>query len=270
MTRFGIASLLRIFAALPVLAAALVAAPGAWADTVLPGGGDARFGALFDDLRRFEAAPVRSALPPQVRITVLNAQSFAATGGGIAVLPGWSTGPALGDSGFGHITVSRAADALGAPVDFTRPIGMRRRAGSNAGSSIAMTFAIPSGLPVAARAMTSGFGMRRHPILGTGRLHAGVDLAAGMGSPIVAPADGVVSTANWQGGYGLLVAIDHGGGLQTRYGHMSRLNVYPGQVVRRGDVIGNVGSTGLSTGPHLHYEMRRNGVAINPFAPGGR
>lgn len=262
MTRFGIASLPRIFATLAALVVVIAAAPGAWADAASPGDADTRFSALFDDLRRFETAPARTVSAPQVRITVLNAESFAFTGD-----RGWAqAGSAIGP-GYSHITVSRAADALGAPVDFTRPIGMRRKAGSRIATTFTSTIAMPSGLPVAARAMTSGFGMRRHPILGTGRLHSGVDLAAGMGTPIVASADGMVSTAGWQGGYGLLVAIEHGGGMQTRYGHMSRLNVYPGQVVRRGDVIGNVGSTGLSTGPHLHYEMRQNGVAVNPFAP---
>ncbi len=112
--------------------------------------------------------------------------------------------------------------------------------------------------------VTSGFGMREHPILGGLRAHRGVDLAAPMGSPILATSDGNVSMADWSGGYGLTVQLDHGGGLQTRYGHMSRLNVAPGQRVRKGDVIGYVGSTGLSTGPHLHYEVRVNGEAVNP------
>ena len=125
---------------------------------------------------------------------------------------------------------------------------------------------MPSFMPVAARGLTSGFGMRQHPLLGTLRAHSGIDLAASYGSPIVATSDGVVGTANWSGGYGLLVALDHGGGLQTRYGHMSRLNVVQGQQVRKGDVIGYVGSTGMSTGPHLHYEIRINGQAINPAA----
>jgi len=121
-------------------------------------------------------------------------------------------------------------------------------------------------MPVAARGLTSGFGIRQHPILGTLRAHNGVDLAATYGSPIVATASGVVSTAGWSGGYGLLVSLDHGSGLQTRYGHMSRVNVAPGQQVQKGDVIGYVGSTGMSTGPHLHYEIRINGQAINPAA----
>jgi murein DD-endopeptidase MepM/ murein hydrolase activator NlpD len=123
---------------------------------------------------------------------------------------------------------------------------------------------LPDGLPVSAR-LTSGFGMRAHPIRGGLRAHSGVDLAAPYGSPIVATADGVIGTAGWSGGYGLLVAISHGGGVQTRYGHLSRLNVAAGQEVRRGDVIGFVGSTGESTGPHVHYEVRVNGVATNPL-----
>ena len=113
--------------------------------------------------------------------------------------------------------------------------------------------------------MTSGFGLRVHPILGGWRQHSGIDLAAPFGSPIVAPSEGVVSAAGWSGGYGLMVALEHGGGLETRYGHMSRLGVVPGQHVHRGEVIGFVGSTGLSTGPHLHYEMRINGRAVNPL-----
>jgi murein DD-endopeptidase MepM/ murein hydrolase activator NlpD len=106
--------------------------------------------------------------------------------------------------------------------------------------------------------------MRRHPLLGIPLPHAGVDLAAPAGSPVVTTADGTVSTAAWTGGYGLLVAVEHAGGWQTRYAHLSKLNVAPGQRVRQGDVIGFVGSTGRSTGPHLHYETRVNGLPINP------
>ena len=112
--------------------------------------------------------------------------------------------------------------------------------------------------------MTSGFGMRIDPILGTRRLHSGVDLAAPSGSPIVATSAGTVSKAGWNGGYGLFVSLEHGGGLQTRYGHMSRLNVVAGQRVHTGDVIGFVGSTGRSTGPHLHFETRVDGQAVRP------
>jgi len=113
-------------------------------------------------------------------------------------------------------------------------------------------------------AMTSGFGMRRHPILGYMRMHAGIDFKASYGTPIVAPTDGRVSSAGRAGGCGIAVRLEHGGGLSTRYCHMSRMAVAPGMSVRRGQVIGYVGSTGLSTGPHLHYEMYRNGAMVNP------
>ncbi|GIX20847.1 MAG: hypothetical protein KatS3mg120_2523 [Erythrobacter sp.] len=113
-------------------------------------------------------------------------------------------------------------------------------------------------------AVTSGFGLRRHPILGYHRMHEGIDFKAAYGTPIVAVSDGRVSAAGRAGGCGIAVRLEHGGGLSTRYCHMSRMAVAPGMTVRRGQVIGYVGSTGLSTGPHLHYEMYRGGRVINP------
>ena len=112
--------------------------------------------------------------------------------------------------------------------------------------------------------VTSNFGMRRHPILGYTRMHAGIDFKARYGTPIVAVSDGRVSAAGRAGGCGIAVRLEHGGGLSTRYCHMSQMAVRAGQQVRRGQVIGYVGSTGLSTGAHLHYEMYRGGRAINP------
>lgn len=120
------------------------------------------------------------------------------------------------------------------------------------------------GRPVNGR-MTSPFGERFHPILGYMRFHKGVDLAAAAGTPIVAAADGRVLSAGWAGGYGRAVTIAHAGGIETRYGHMSRLAAYAGELVHRGEVIGYVGSSGLSTGPHLHFEVTRNGQAVNPL-----
>ncbi|ABC64720.1 M23 family metallopeptidase [Erythrobacter litoralis] len=110
----------------------------------------------------------------------------------------------------------------------------------------------------------SRYGMRRHPILGYRRMHSGLDYRAGHGTPIRAVTDGQVTGAGRMGGCGIAVRLKHSGSLQTRYCHMSRMAVRNGQNVRRGQVIGYVGSTGLSTGPHLHYEMYRNGRAINP------
>lgn len=112
--------------------------------------------------------------------------------------------------------------------------------------------------------ITSTFGMRRHPILGYKRMHSGIDFGGGYGAPIYAVTDGVVSIAGRHGGYGNFVKLNHGNGLGTGYGHMSRIAVRPGQRVSRGQVIGYIGSTGLSTGPHLHYELYRNGRAVNP------
>ena len=112
--------------------------------------------------------------------------------------------------------------------------------------------------------LTSHFGQRRHPVLGYVRMHAGLDFKASYGTPIVAVTDGRVTSAGRMGGCGIAVRIDHGGALQTRYCHMSSIAARGGQFVRRGQVIGYVGSTGLSTGPHLHYEMYRAGRPVNP------
>jgi len=121
-----------------------------------------------------------------------------------------------------------------------------------------MTRPVPGGV-------SSGFGMRFHPILNYSRMHQGVDLRASSGTPIVAVSDGRVELAGWHGGHGNTVELNHGGGIETLYGHMSRILVRPGQSVHRGQVIGLVGSTGLSTGPHLHFEVHRNGAPVNPL-----
>jgi len=123
---------------------------------------------------------------------------------------------------------------------------------------------IPSRMPVDGAALTSGYGMRNHPVLGGRRAHKGVDLAMPTGTPIYATADGIVSKADWFSSYGLFISLEHGASLQTRYGHLSRLSVAAGQEVKKGDLIGYVGSTGRSTGPHLHYEVRIAGTAVNP------
>jgi len=119
--------------------------------------------------------------------------------------------------------------------------------------------AIPSSQPVRSSAnFTSGYGIRSDPFRGRAAMHAGIDLAGPSGTPIYATADGI------SGGYGNLVEIDHGQGIQTRYGHLSRMSVRAGQRVRRGELIGLMGSTGRSTGSHLHYEVRIDGRAVNP------
>ncbi len=113
--------------------------------------------------------------------------------------------------------------------------------------------------------ITSGFGMRMHPILGRKRMHKGIDISARNGTPIHAAADGIVIIAGWGRGYGNRVILDHGGGVSTLYGHASRLYVHTGDRVKRGQTIAAVGSTGLSTGNHLHWEVHIGGKAVNPI-----
>ena len=123
---------------------------------------------------------------------------------------------------------------------------------------------LPTTLPVKDAVLGSAFGYRADPIAGLRAMHEGLDFAAETGTPIVAAADGVVLSATHHPDYGNVVDVDHGGGLTSRYAHMSRIEVTPGALVKRGETIGAVGSTGRSTGPHLHFEVRMLGVAQNP------
>lgn len=122
----------------------------------------------------------------------------------------------------------------------------------------------PSLWPVMGR-MLSHFGNREDPFHGHQAFHSGVDISAVVGTPVKASADGIVSEADWSGGYGKLIVLDHGNGLQTYYAHLSRIDVLPGQEVRMGQVIGGTGATGRATSPHLHYEVRRGGAVVNPY-----
>jgi murein DD-endopeptidase MepM/ murein hydrolase activator NlpD len=122
----------------------------------------------------------------------------------------------------------------------------------------------PRGWPAEGR-MTSHFGYRLSPISGLTQFHSGIDIANARGTRIRATADGIVRHADWEGGYGRLIAIDHGFGYMTFYGHNSDILVSVGQVVKRGQVIGRMGSSGSSTGDHVHYEIWRNGQCINPW-----
>lgn len=148
-----------------------------------------------------------------------------------------------------------------ADADFRELFSSWREAGdSNQG-----TVAIPSRLPVDNFRMTSKYGYREDPFRGRRARHKGVDMAGPIGTPIYATADGVIGRAQWVSGYGKYIEIEHGGGIQTRYGHMSALNVVSNQKVKRGDLIGFMGSTGRSTGSHLHYEVRISGEPVNPM-----
>jgi len=128
----------------------------------------------------------------------------------------------------------------------------------------ALAKAVPIANPVPGMPVSSRFGVRRDPLLGIMAFHSGMDFKAISGSDVLATANGTVTAADYTGGYGNMVEVDHGNGLSTRYGHMSQILVKTGQRVKLGDVLGRVGSTGRSTGPHLHYEVRRNGSAIDP------
>jgi murein DD-endopeptidase MepM/ murein hydrolase activator NlpD len=132
------------------------------------------------------------------------------------------------------------------------------------GASAKSDVAIPAINPVSHMDYSSNFGMRRAPMRRASRNHKGIDIRGPIGTPIYATADAMVGRANWVSGYGKLIELEHGNAIQTRYGHLSALNVSPGQRVRQGDLIGFMGSTGRSTGSHLHYEVRIGGEAVNP------
>lgn len=123
---------------------------------------------------------------------------------------------------------------------------------------------LPAGLPVSGR-ISSNYGYRKDPINGRTRRHSGVDFAVPHGTPVIATSDGVVGSAGWAGGYGIMVSLEHGGGVSSRYAHLSRLAIRPGQRVRQGQVLGYAGSTGRSTGSHVHYEVRVDGRAVDPL-----
>ena len=131
-------------------------------------------------------------------------------------------------------------------------------------SIVAPKVSVPSRMPLEDARLTSDYGMRTHPVLKRRLGHKGVDLAAPTGTPIYATADGFVSKAERFSSYGNFVSIEHGARIQTRYAHMSSIAIAPGTRVSKGDLIGYVGSTGRSTGPHLHYEVRIDGEAVNP------
>ncbi len=182
-----------------------------------------------------------------------------------------SASPALANS---SATADIAAPLRSAQVEKQTALGGRDEQfrnlfaswqGSDTTAAPRAAVSIPSRMPVEGVRLSSDYGMRWHPVTGGRRAHKGVDLAGATGTPIHATADGLVSKADWFSSYGLYIQLEHGGNLQTRYGHMSRLNVGAGQRVKKGDVIGYVGSTGRSTGPHLHYEVRIAGEAVNPI-----
>lgn len=135
---------------------------------------------------------------------------------------------------------------------------------SGQGKTETVKLTIPSRKPVEDFTLTSNYGFRADPFKGRRASHKGIDMAGPIGTPIYATADGIIGRAQWVGGYGNYIEINHGNGIQTRYGHLSRVNVNSNDRVKSGDLIGFMGSTGRSTGSHLHYEVRIAGEAVNP------
>lgn len=160
------------------------------------------------------------------------------------------------------IVAGRAMDLVGQPVSMVPKGGPAIRGRDP--KAMAGLASLPSGAPLWQNRITSGFGYRSHPILGGFRLHSGIDMGAPTGSRVYATMDGYVSHADWAGGYGLSVRLTGNNAVETRYSHLAGIAVGAGSYVRKGDLLGYVGSTGLSTGPHLHYEVRVNGRAIDP------
>jgi len=179
-----------------------------------------------------------------------------AMGGG--VLRGVTDAMGAADPVFG--VVGDVLRIVETQLDKVRPGAERRQA---------LAAATPSIWPVTG-GLSSSYGSRRDPFTGSPEFHSGLDIPADKGQPVRATADGRVLTARWSGNFGNLVVVDHGYGIGTRYGHLSRFAVSEGQTLRKGDIVGYVGSTGKSTSPHVHYELLLNGRPTNPLRLLGR
>ncbi|MEH6756418.1 MAG: M23 family metallopeptidase [Parasphingorhabdus sp.] len=181
---------------------------------------------------------------------------------------------------FSSTAMAAAADDAGLPVDALKnaasgPDNILGEADpafrllfnswSGQGKAAPVKLTIPSRKPVENFKLTSSYGFRSDPFQGRRARHKGLDMAGPIGTPIYATADGIVGRSQWVNGYGNYIEINHGNEIQTRYGHMSRLNVAANTRVKSGDLIGFMGSTGRSTGSHLHYEVRIAGEAVNPI-----
>lgn len=167
------------------------------------------------------------------------------------------TTPAAGGMGGPYLPVATPADAE--PKFRSLFVSWKKLQAMEAALTV-----VPSFMPVKVVGYSSGFGVRFDPFTGISAMHAGVDMPGRQGDPIYAAAAGTVSLAGWSGAYGNCVEVAHGKGLSTRYGHLSAILVHPGEAVRQGDVIARMGSTGRSTGTHLHYEVRIDSRAVNP------
>ena len=175
-------------------------------------------------------------------------------------------GPESGPATAGRFTVAPIEELLGglelAVQDRQRQLGALETV---IRSRRLASLLLPTGLPVESGYISSGFGSRLDPFTGSEEPHEGLDLAAAPGTPVLAAATGIVSYADHGGSYGMLVEITHGGGYVTRYAHNASILVQPGETVRQGDTIALLGSTGRSTGPHLHFEVLRDGEPVDPL-----
>ena len=186
--------------------------------------------------------------------------TMAVAGLTVAAAPAHAEAGAMGAIDVSAVSANAAQDG---DAQFTELFATWENPGQPV-STARPAVSIPSRMPLENARMTSDYGDRTHPVLKRRMGHKGVDLAATTGTPIYATADGVVSKAEFYSSYGNFVSIEHGARIQTRYAHMSRIAVADGSFVQKGDLIGYVGSTGRSTGPHLHYEVRIDGQAVNP------
>jgi murein DD-endopeptidase MepM/ murein hydrolase activator NlpD len=170
---------------------------------------------------------------------------------------------ASGDGAVGGPLVALSPDAD--PATFRSSVSLVTGEVERFGALRRIALRLPLNRPIPGAPITSRFGVRIDPFLGTPAMHTGIDFRAPTGYPARATADGTVTMAGYNGGYGNMVEVDHGNGITTRYGHLSKIEVKVGQVVSKGTVLGRTGSTGRSTGPHLHYEVRVDGDAIDPM-----
>jgi len=198
--------------------------------------------------------------------------SLGSLAGEVSALYGLKTQPALVTASADNIQDSQVTSSLGQLYALrTSALSGATAIGLSLGLSKDVTTAdwlrasaAPNLWPVEGP-VTGSFGERTDPFNGEGAFHSGVDISATFGQPVIAPADGIVTFADQMGGYGRAVEIDHGRGITTRYGHLANFAVTCGQRVQRGDIIGYVGLSGRSTGPHLHYEVRIHETPVNPY-----
>jgi murein DD-endopeptidase MepM/ murein hydrolase activator NlpD len=194
----------------------------------------------------------------------LQAQSLSSLAGEVSSLYGLKPDPAFQDDDPASASLQQLYALRSSAMNGTASVGIGM--GDLQATSIRdwmRLAAAPTLWPVMGR-ITSSFGERNDPFNGEGAFHRGVDISADLGTRIIAPADGVVRFADFMNGYGRAVMIDHGNGVSTLYGHLSGFAVTAGQLVRRGDAVGYVGTSGRSTGPHLHYEVRIFNTPVNP------